>query len=104
MSNLGQPPKHLIKLTEKAKAAALDDSEPVKTSNFHTGSHSTSVDIKWFFSQGRLLLSHIHNQLSAQSTCALLCVGYWSTASLLDVIDGKAEGKLDAGWDAITGI
>ncbi|KIM54667.1 hypothetical protein SCLCIDRAFT_136230, partial [Scleroderma citrinum Foug A] len=35
---------------------------------------ATSIDVEWLFSRGRLLLSHVCSQLSAQSTCALLCL------------------------------
>jgi len=31
-----------------------------------------------------LLISHIHNQLSAQSTQALLCLGAWSKAGYVE--------------------
>ncbi|KAJ8596746.1 hypothetical protein M405DRAFT_725689, partial [Rhizopogon salebrosus TDB-379] len=61
---------------------------------------------------GRLPLSHVRNQLTAQTPRALLCVGLWShlglvkdkdiqsVASLPDV-DGKEE-EFDDGWDSIT--
>jgi hypothetical protein len=39
---------------------------------------ATSTDIERVFSQGRIVLSHIQNHLSAQSTCALLCLRNWS--------------------------
>ena len=35
------------------------------------------------FSQGRLLLPHIHNRLSSESMRALLCIGDWSQHGLL---------------------
>jgi hypothetical protein len=69
------------------------------------------VDVKWIFSCGRLLLSHIQNRLSAQSTQALLCLRSWSKLGLIkdnDVVavavladvDGDEE-EFDDGWDAI---
>jgi len=39
---------------------------------------ATSVDVERTFSQGRLVLSHVRNRLSVQSTRALLCLGVWS--------------------------
>ncbi|KAJ7933627.1 hypothetical protein B0H13DRAFT_1592206, partial [Mycena leptocephala] len=35
---------------------------------------ATSVDVERVFSRGRLLLSHVWNRLSAQSTRALMCL------------------------------
>ena len=35
------------------------------------------VAVERVFSKGHLLLSHVQNWLSAESTCALLCLGYW---------------------------
>jgi hypothetical protein len=39
---------------------------------------ATSVDVERIFSKGRLVLSHVRNQLTVQSTHALLCLGAWS--------------------------
>ena len=39
---------------------------------------ATSVDVERLSSRGHFLLSHVHSRLSAQSTHALLCLGYWS--------------------------
>lgn len=39
---------------------------------------ATSVDVERVFSKGRILLSHVRNRLSAQTTRAVLCVGSWS--------------------------
>ncbi|KIK92730.1 hypothetical protein PAXRUDRAFT_146663 [Paxillus rubicundulus Ve08.2h10] len=73
---------------------------------------ATLIDVGRLFSCGRLLLSHLHSWLSAQSTHALLCPNYWSPlvfikaqdltaiTSLPDVIGG--EDELESGWDAIT--
>ena len=64
---------------------------------------ATSVDIEHVFSKGRLLLSHVSNRLTVDSTWALLCFGTWSrsgfvnkedlhTAALLpEVKEGKEE-------------
>jgi hypothetical protein len=38
---------------------------------------ATSVDVERTFSKGRLLLSHIRNRLSVESTHALLCLNNW---------------------------
>ena len=49
------------------------------------------------------MLSHVHNQLTVESTCMLLCLGAWSKAGFInkedihaiailpDVKDGKEE-------------
>ena len=37
-----------------------------------------SIDVERLFSHGCILLSHTRNRLSAERTCALLCVGQWS--------------------------
>ena len=69
------------------------------------------MDVEQIFSCGRLLLSHIQNWLSAQSTQALLCLGSWSKLGLVkdnDVmavavladVDGDEE-EFDNGWDVI---
>src|SRR5712672_2897994 len=44
---------------------------------------ATSVDVEHIFSKGRLLLSHVRNGLSAQSTQVLMCLGAWSRAGLV---------------------
>ncbi len=72
---------------------------------------ATSVDVERVFSKGRLLLSHVQNGLSVQSTRALLCLGAWNKVGLVkdeDVIlaaklvdvDGD-ETDLDSDWDNI---
>jgi hypothetical protein len=72
---------------------------------------ATSVDVERVFSKGRLVLSHIRNGLSVQSTRALICLGAWSkmgfvkdndvmeVAKLPDV-DGS-EAELETDWDCI---
>jgi hypothetical protein len=73
---------------------------------------ATSVDVERLFSRGRLLLSHVHSRLTAQSTRALLCLGYWShlnlvktddvlKVSLLPDVEGVDEQELEDGWDRI---
>ncbi len=72
---------------------------------------ATSVEVEWTFSQGRLLLSHVHSQLSVQSMCALLCLGVWSSmgyvkdddikaAAVLPEVDGEEEDLADD-WESI---
>jgi len=73
---------------------------------------ATSVDVERTFSQGRLLLSHIRNRLSVQSTRALLCLGDWSlmgyvkdkdlkAATVLPEVGSDEEDDLADNWDAI---
>jgi hypothetical protein len=73
---------------------------------------ATSVDVERTFSQGRLLLSHIRNRLSVQSTRALLCLGVWSkmgyvkdkdvmAATVLPEVGSDEEEILSDDWDAI---
>lgn len=74
---------------------------------------ATSVSVERVFSQGRILLSHIRNRLSAESTRALLCLGEWSKLGLVDDKDilavtqsPEVEGietldELESGWDRI---
>ena len=46
------------------------------------------------FIKGRLIISHVRNRLSAQSTCALMCLGYWSKVGLVSLEDLKAGASL----------
>lgn len=71
---------------------------------------ATSVDVEQTFSQGRLLLSHVRNRLSVQSTRALLCLGVWSLMGYVKDKDIKLttmlpeieeEEDLVEDWDAI---
>ncbi|KAG2741725.1 hypothetical protein P692DRAFT_20750072, partial [Suillus brevipes Sb2] len=73
---------------------------------------ATSVDVERLYSRSRLLLSHVWSCLSVESTCALLCLGFWSKLNLVkseDVVnvsmlpDLKAEEEvgLEDGWDRI---
>lgn len=82
-----------------------------------TVSIATSVDVERTFSRGRLLLSHVRNRLSAQSTRAILCLGDWVRWDLVHTQDIQAvvksaevqndEGddyRMDPGWDRISAI
>lgn len=42
------------------------------------------MGVERLFSQGRILLSHIRNRLSAQTARALMCLGAWSRADMVD--------------------
>ena len=42
-----------------------------------------SIDIERLFSKGRLILSHMCNQLSAGTTCELLCLNNWIEQGLV---------------------
>ena len=73
----------------------------------------TSISVEHVFSQGHLLLLHVHSWLSIQLTCALLCLGQWSALNLVKDSDVKAsltndevdEGEqvdmLQEGWDTV---
>lgn len=74
---------------------------------------ATSIDVEQLFSCGQLLLSLTWSQLSVQTTCAVLCVGEWSTHNLIKAEDvcsvsemkdeeGNDKREMDDGWDAIT--
>lgn len=47
----------------------------LETSVSHSFSLATSVNVECVFSKGHLVLSHIRNHLSAQSTQRLMCLG-----------------------------
>lgn len=55
---------------------------------------ASSVAVERVFSKGRLLISHVRNRLSAQSTRALLCLGYWSKLDIVKLDDLKAAASL----------
>ena len=92
---------------------------PGKSNNFSTVPKyllfpATTVDVECVFSQGRLVLSHIHSRLSVQSTCALLCLGAWCQHGLVKVQDLRLalgeeeevtgeEDELPSDWDTIQG-
>ena len=72
---------------------------------------ATSVDVECVFSKGRLILSHVQNGLSVQSTCVLMCLGAWSRMGMVkdkDVMEAaklpevkEIEDELEHGWDDI---
>jgi len=77
-----------------------------------TSSVATSIDVERVFSKGRILLSHLCNRLSVQSTRALMCLGAWSLMGYIRYSDVKAvtmlpdledddEEPLEENWDAI---
>jgi hypothetical protein len=70
------------------------------------------VDVERVFSRGRLILSHVRNRLSSQTTRALLCLGSWSllglvkdkdvlNVALMPDVEGEEEIELEDGWDSI---
>jgi hypothetical protein len=72
---------------------------------------ATTVDVERVFSRGRLVLPHVCNRLGVQSTRASLCVGQWSSLSLVKDGDIKMslgrddivkEDELPEHWDAIS--
>ncbi len=80
--------------------------------NSNNTSPATSVNVEWVFSYGHLILSHVCNCLSVQSTHALICLGSWSLLGLvknmdilaitaLDDAEGNEEYELEDGWDHI---
>ncbi|TFY76146.1 hypothetical protein EWM64_g7868 [Hericium alpestre] len=101
-------------------------SHPKCTSDYPRLSHmaldyltipATSVAVERVFSRGCLLLLHVRNRLSAQTTHVLLCLGNWSLLGLIknsDVLkvtslsdvedeeDPSEEYMMEEGWDNIT--
>jgi len=55
---------------------------------------ATSVDVERVFSKGRLVLSHVRNGLSVQSTRASLCLGAWSRMGLVKDKDVMQAARL----------
>jgi hypothetical protein len=76
---------------------------------------ATSVGVERTFSKGRLLLSHLRNRLSVQSTRALMCLGVWSlqgyvqdtdinkVTALEEIVGKERMDELSKDWDAIDG-
>ncbi|KIL55688.1 hypothetical protein M378DRAFT_90563, partial [Amanita muscaria Koide BX008] len=75
---------------------------------------ATSVDVERLFSWGRILLSHLRNRMSAQTSRALLCLGNWSLLDIVKDEDVKKVANLEDipgedpedvemadGWDGI---
>lgn len=72
------------------------------------------MDVERVFSKGRIVLSHLRNRLSVQSTWALMCLGVWSVmgyvkdsdvkavTALPDLKDGEQEPELDEDWDRLS--
>ncbi|RDB18255.1 putative AC transposase [Hypsizygus marmoreus] len=69
---------------------------------------ATSVNVECVFSKGRLVLSHIRNRLSVESTRALMCLGAWSRLDFVkdkDIIAATSqpavpdEGELEENWE-----
>ena len=65
---------------------------------------ATLIDVERLFSKGRLILSHIHNRMSAGTTCELLCLNNWSTQGLIKMADLNLEAAslpevLDDAWE-----
>jgi hypothetical protein len=46
-----------------------------------------SIDVERVFSKGRLLLTHVRNGLSVQSTRASMCLGAWGRMGLVKDVD-----------------
>ena len=73
---------------------------------------ATSTDVERVFSQGRIVLSHVRNRLSSESTQALMCLGNWSLLGFVKdkdiyavTVQPEVEGEeeeLPEGWDTIT--
>ena len=72
---------------------------------------ATSIDVKWTFSQGCLLLLHVQSWLSVQLTHALLCLRVWSlmeyvkdsdmnVAAILPEVVGEEEEHAND-WDSL---
>lgn len=74
---------------------------------------ATSVEVERCFSRGRIIVSHLRNRLTGQTTRALLCLNYWSLAGLVQDVDilkvtrgtpalaGDDDVELEDGWDKI---
>ena len=55
---------------------------------------ATSVDVERVFSKGHLVLSHVRNRLTVESSWALLCLGAWSKLGLVSSDDIKTAASL----------
>lgn len=67
---------------------------PYRLNFILTLSLASSVAAERVFSKGRLVISYIHNCLSAQSTHVLMCLGYWSKLGFVSLEDLKAGASL----------
>jgi hypothetical protein len=45
---------------------------------------ATSVNVEWIFSKGQILLLHTKNWLNGEGIRAILCLGSWVEAGLID--------------------
>ncbi|RXW14793.1 hypothetical protein EST38_g11056 [Candolleomyces aberdarensis] len=65
---------------------------------------ATSVSVECVFSKGRLIISHIQNRLSGQSTRALLCLGAWTKQNLVknsDLIEASKLPEVDDNEESV---
>ncbi|PPR03283.1 hypothetical protein CVT26_008117 [Gymnopilus dilepis] len=51
---------------------------------------ATTVDVEHIFSQSRLVLPHVRNCMSSQTTRASMCISAWSLLGLVKDSDIKA--------------
>ena len=54
------------------------------------GHFCESLYVKWIFSKGCILLSHVQNWLLVQSTLLLMCIGNWSKLGFIQAKDVTA--------------
>lgn len=72
---------------------------------------ATSVDVERLFSRGRVILNHMRNSLDPRMFCAMLCLGEWIGAGVIQYEDLKVavgglldisdDVELPVGWDKI---
>ena len=73
---------------------------------------ATSVDVERVFSRGRILLPHLRNRLTPQTTRSLMCLQAWSSlgyvkdkdlllVARLPEAEGDDDEDLEDGWDNI---
>ncbi|KAJ2971534.1 hypothetical protein NUW54_g12485 [Trametes sanguinea] len=55
---------------------------------------ATLVEVERTFSRGRLLLSHVRNRLTAESTRASICLAVWAQYGLVDTADMFQAARL----------
>ena len=55
---------------------------------------ASSIAVERVFSKGRLIMSHIQNRLSADSSRALMCLGAWTRAGYVETADLKHAASL----------
>ena len=64
---------------------------------------ASTVAVERVFSKGRLIMSHVRNRLSPDSSQALLCLGAWTRAGYVQASDLKyaasqPDAKDDEPW------